>query len=357
MKAAIKVKKIIISLALALLTAFVLRDGTAAGAASDREGIRLIPLGAAVSISVEADGVLVVGINQVDTPEGASAPAFEAGLREGDFITHVGKNKVTSAEEFRRAINSSDGQISVRFVRAGRKMQLSLKPASNQEGVREIGVWLRSGMAGIGTMTFIEPGSGLFGALGHSVSDTDTGVMIPLKKGLICRTSVTSVIKGTAGKPGELKGELKFENGEGRITLNTQRGIFGYADAGLFGGTALELCPAGELKCGGARILADVGEGVRSYAVEISRVYHDSDGVRDMLITVTDARLIELAGGIVQGMSGSPVLQNGKLAGAVTHVLVGDPRKGYGISIEHMLEAASGEKLPRYIQLKSARNK
>ena len=335
-----KGKKFILIIIVIIFCFMILQTGTAANEAKNE--MKLIPVGAAISISVEADGVLVVGLSQVETPNGTKTPAYDAGLRQGDIITHVGKDRVSSAEEFRKALSTTDNQISVRYIRAGKTLQATLTPQLGMEGVKEIGIWLRSGMAGIGTMTFIEPKSGLFGALGHSVSDSDTGVMLPLKKGEICRTTVSSVIKGENGKPGELKGEVKFNQGEGNITINSLRGIFGYADKNLFKGKTVELCPRSELKCGKIEIISDVGEGIKSYEAEISKIYHDSDGTKDMLITVTDTRLLGLTGGIVQGMSGSPVMQNGKLAGAVTHVLVGDPKKGFGISIEHMLEASRG---------------
>ncbi len=349
-----KFKKIIISIIITLFCVFSVRGNIAAEAAFKYDNVRLIPVGAAISINVEADGVLVVGMSEVETAGGMKAPAFDAGLREGDFITHVGKDKVTCADEFRQAVNRAKEQVSVRFVRAGKQLQVTLKPELNGEGVKEIGIWLRSGMAGIGTMTFIDPSSGLFGALGHSVSDIDTGIILPIKKGEICRTEVSSVIKGETGKPGELKGNIRFDKGEGKITINTPRGIFGYADKKRFGGNAMEIIPCGELKCGDAQIIADVGEGVKNYGVEISRVYHESGGARDMLITVSDTRLTKLSGGIVQGMSGSPIIQNGRLAGAVTHVLVGDPKKGYAISIEHMLDAAYGAQKPAPLHTKSS---
>jgi stage IV sporulation protein B len=352
-----KGRKLIFSIIIMILCLFLLQTSTAATEA--KSDIRLIPVGAAISISVEADGVLVVGLSQVETPTGVKNPAYDAGLRQGDIITHVGKDKVTNAEEFRKALNTDENQISIRYIRAGKAKQTALTPELGMEGVKEIGIWLRSGMAGIGTMTFLEPKTGLFGALGHSVSDSDTGVMLPLKKGEICRTAVSSVIKGRDGKPGELKGEVRIDKGEGYITVNTQRGIFGYADKSLFKGKAIDICPRAELKCGKAEIITDVGEGIKSYSVDISKIYHDSNGTKDMLITVKDQRLTELTGGIVQGMSGSPILQNGRFAGAVTHVLVGDPQKGFGISIEHMLEAAFGASSPlhNYYDLKKKRNK
>ncbi len=343
-----KGKKLITLIIAILFCTFILQKGTAANESIN--DIRLIPIGAAISISVEADGVLVVGLSQVETPSGPKTPAYDAGLRQGDIITHVGKDRVSSAEEFRKALSAADNQISVRYIRAGKTLQATLTPQLGMEGVKEIGIWLRSGMAGIGTMTFIEPKSGLFGALGHAVSDSDTGVILPLKKGEICRTAVSAVIRGENGKPGELKGEVKFNQGEGNITINSLRGIFGYADKNLFKGKTVEICPRGELKCGKVQIITDVGEGVKSYGAEISKIYHDSDGTKDMLITVTDTRLLSLTGGIVQGMSGSPVMQDGRLAGAVTHVLVGDPKKGFGISIEHMLETARGVFSP-YIKI------
>ena len=192
----------------------------------------------------------------------------------------------------------------------------------------------------IGTMTWYDPASGRFGALGHAVSDMDTGVLLPMRSGIVGRADVDSIVRGSAGQPGELKGNMGLDNPFGSILENREAGIFGVLEPGALPEVLeepVELCPLGELRCGPAEIVSDVSGSRERYSARILRVY-TGDGSRDLLIQVTDERLIRLTGGIVQGMSGSPILQDGRLAGAVTHVLVSDPTKGYGISIEDMLE-------------------
>lgn len=307
----------------------------------------LIPLGRAVGIEMQADGVIITTITKVQTPQGEAEPAAEAGLKAGDVIQYINAQPIASSMDFRNALDDCDGQISVRYIRGGKQYQATVKPVRGTEGNYEIGVWLRSGMAGIGTVTFIDPSTGVFGALGHSVSDIDTGILLPLREGEIRCAVINGVVKGEKGKPGELKGTISDGQVCGKITANSESGIFGKAEAWTFGNSAdswsnqaLPAASKSDIRCGEACILSDVSGTAKSYCVEISRVYHDNAGSRDMLITVTDPELIALTGGIVQGMSGSPVLQNGKIVGAVTHVLINDPTRGYGISVENMLSVA-----------------
>ena len=287
-------------------------------------------------------GVMVAGINEVQTLSGAKKPALDAGLKAGDIITRVGDAEVESVEDFRREIGAwSGGTLELGVVRAGENVTLSIAPERDKSGDAEIGVWLRDGMAGLGTLTFYEPETGVFGALGHAVNDVDTGVLIPLRGGSVARAEVSGVIAGERGKPGELLGSFDPSASAGSISRNTGFGIFGTLDGGgIAAGQALPIAAKADIAVGPATVLAGVDGQTREYAVEISRVYPGDNGGRDMLISVTDPELLEKTGGIVQGMSGSPILQNGRLVGAVTHVLVNDPTSGYGIAIENMLEAA-----------------
>ncbi len=304
--------------------------------------VRLVPSGETIGIHVDASGLLVVGISEVETEHGLCSPAWEAGMRIGDFIVAIGAQEVTTIQELRSSLASADGDVAVRFLRDGREMQLTVRPIYGQEGEGELGLWLRTGISGLGTLTFIEPETKSFGALGHGVSDGDTGVLLPLKEGSIGEASVDSIHRGERGKPGELKGGLGLDTPIGSITQNTSYGIYGTITMGYSaGGEAVCICPLQALHCGPAVILSDVSGALAAYQVEISRIYPDGSGGRDLLITVTDSDLIRLTGGIVQGMSGSPILQDGCLAGAVTHVLVNDPTRGYGIGIERMLNTAA----------------
>jgi len=304
----------------------------------------LVPVGRTVGIDIKCDGVMVVALGEVETESGSVAPAAQAGLLPGDVITQVGQKKICSAAEFKEAITNSDGKtVTVQVTRPGeQRLRFNLTPAKDEAGAYELGLWLRDGMAGIGTVTFYDPKSGIFGALGHAVSDVETGSLMPLGTGCIMPATVTSARRGEPGTPGELKGEFRFETKLGTLFANTPTGIFGHAadSKTLTRGEPLPIGGAKELELGAAKILANVsGTEIREYDIEISRIFSGGDD-RNMMITVTDPALLAITGGIVQGMSGSPIVQNGKLVGAVTHVLINNPEKGYGVSIDGMLANA-----------------
>jgi stage IV sporulation protein B len=297
----------------------------------------LIPMGSAVGLRINSDGALIIGLNNVDGTN--ISPASEAGLHSGDIVTYIGSEKIDSVEECRQLINDSHGEpISVRVSRNGKELQFQVNPVVTEDGSAELGVWLRDAIAGIGTLTFIEPNSGMFGALGHSISDGDTGTLLPLKAGNIMLAEVIAVAKGESGIPGQLQGSFYQTNIVGALTKNTESGVFGRITKSNFASKpAIATATRSEIKVGPATILSNIsGKEVKEYTIEITRVYPENSD-RDMLITVTDPELIKATGGIVQGMSGSPIIQNGKIVGAVTHVLVSDPTKGYAISIERML--------------------
>ena len=285
-------------------------------AAAEGEPV-LVPMGTAIGIRIETDGLLVIGVAE----DGGPSPAAEAGIREGDLLTHVGAVKVTTARELREALESCGGEAAVRFVRDGKAHQTTVKPAFGEDGTPELGVWLRSGLSGIGTLTWVDPADGSFAALGHGVSDPDTGVLLPLKSGSVGAGTVETITRGSPGAPGELRGSLGLEAPCGSITRNAETGIYGFLTGTEAAFPALPVCPESEINCGEAAVWSDVsGERVQ-YKAKILRVYPD-DSSRDLLIQITDERLLSLTGGIVQGMSGSPIVQDGRLVGAVTHVCV-----------------------------------
>ena len=200
-----------------------------------------------------------------------------------------------------------------------------------------LGLWLRDGVTGVGTVTFYDPASGVYGALGHGITDTDTGVLLPLGEGSVSKAAVTGVTKGESGKPGQLDGSSDISSSCGSILMNTEYGIFGIMQSGSVEGDPIE---CGTIKTGPAAILTTIsGDTAKEYSIEVNRVYHDTDGDR-VMITVTDKALLAATGGIVQGMSGSPIIQGGNLVGAVTHVFVNDPTHGYGLSIQDMIATA-----------------
>ena len=305
------------------------------------EAEALVPGGTAVGIEMETDGVTVVGLTGVETEAGVLRPAEAAGLREGDVIRGIDGVRVDSAAELLAALDAPEaGARSLSVEREGRELNLSVRPARNLEGAMQLGIWLRDGVSGIGTLTFYDPVSGAFGALGHGISDGASGELLEFDRGCITGAEVVDVIRGAPGAPGELCGRFDRDAVLGSLEKNTDRGIFGIS-ALPAEGTPLPVAAEAEVRLGPAVIRCSVnGTEVREYAVEISRIYRDTEDSRFLLLTVTDPALVEAAGGIVQGMSGSPIVQNGKLVGAVTHVLLNDPLRGYGISIEKMLEAA-----------------
>lgn len=294
-------------------------------------------MGNAVGIRLFSDGILVVGTDE-------SSPAA-ACLKTGDFILTVNGASLSSTEDFQARLQAcGTNAVSLGIRRNGHRRTVSLCPVA-ENGVLRIGAYVRDSMAGIGTLTFVDPESGDFAALGHSINDVDTGLLLPLESGGLMTATVSAVQKGGRGSPGQLKGCFDQSRDIGVLRQNDECGIFGtMTDFRLSADEALPVAAKGEVREGAAEILCEVGDdGVQRYAVEISKIYALSGKTRNMLITVTDPALLARTGGIVQGMSGSPILQDGKIVGAVTHVLLEEPKRGYAIFAENML-AASGEK-------------
>ena len=294
----------------------------------------LIPVGHTVGVKLFSRGVLVVKQPESDTP------AAECGLQTGDVILQCAGVTVTSTEQFQSLLQRSGGTAtSLQVRRSGDSVSLTVEPEANDRGVYCIGAWIRDSMAGIGTMTYYDPETGAFGALGHGITDVDTAMLMPFANGAVLPSTVKAVRKGAAGSAGELRGDFDLTCDLGDLYANTRCGIFGTLDetASVPG----EAVPIGTPKAGPAVIRSNVrGDEVEEFDIEIISVPAMAADGRELVLCVKDPELIALTGGIVQGMSGSPILQNGKLVGAVTHVLLNDPCKGYGISIETMLKAA-----------------
>lgn len=305
-------------------------------------GDRVVPMGNAVGIKLFSDGVLVVGLAEVETAEGACSPGKACGLKTGDVITHVNGNEVDTIEEIQSLVAEKEGTpLIIQAVRGRRQLQLTAAAVENERGVYQLGLWLRDSMAGIGTMTFYDPKTGVFAALGHGIHDVDTAMLMPMESGSTMKATVSAVEKGLSGKPGELRGDFDLARDQGKLYANTQAGVFGQMTETENMKQALPVAKWNEIKTGPATILSNVrGDLVETFEVEITHVASAREGTKNLMLKVTDPELLELTGGIVQGMSGSPIIQDGKLVGAVTHVLVNDPTRGYGIFIENMLEAA-----------------
>ena len=295
----------------------------------------LIPVGQVVGLELADDTVTVSSFD-----EALGQAAQEAGLKVGDRIVSVNGQTVKSAEDVRYALDRADGAVELTVQRNKKTDKLRLEPTVTPEGPK-LGVYLKQGVTGVGTVTWYDPESKRFGTLGHGVNNA-RGELLNMVSGNAYKASVASVRKGECGAPGQLMGRLKEAMPIGSLYKNTSQGVFGTANTG-WTGEALPVGTAADVKAGPATILSTVeGESTREYSVEILKVYPNAgEAGRNMLLRITDAELLNTTGGIVQGMSGSPIIQDGKLVGAVTHVLVNDPTTGYGIFIENMLAAAA----------------
>ncbi len=306
----------------------------------------VIPIGKAVGIKLFSDGVLVVGLSPVETEQGSCYPGRDCGLKEGDVITHINGEEVDTIEQVQAVVaQQRDTPLTIQAVRGQRQLQLTAEAAENSQGNYQLGVWLRDSMAGIGTMTFYDPESGIFGALGHGINDVDTAMLMPLESGSIMPASVSDVKKGESGSPGELHGQFDLKRDLGTLYANTNLGIFGQMPLENLETQRKPIPVASreEVEVGPATILSNIrGDEVEEFDIEIIKVYSPGENTRNLMIQVTDPELLDVTGGIVQGMSGSPILQNGRLVGAVTHVLVNDAARGYGILAENMFQQATG---------------
>jgi len=324
---------------------FLICFAASAGAIDPAKVTELAPMGNTTGIKMFSDGVIVVDTATVETKSGAVNPAKIAGISKGDIIKKINGERINSNESLKEIINGCHGKtVSIELARGGETVKAKLTPVTDRDGELKAGLWIRDSMAGIGTITFYDPQNKIFGALGHGICDTDTNVLIPFASGTLMESKVIEVKPGKAGEPGELVGEYNLTEDSGVLKGNTQSGIFGTIEDSKLTHNCKTI-PIGrrnEVHTGKAQILSNVkGTQVQSYDVEIIRIFpSDGHDTKNMMLKVTDEKLIGKTGGIVQGMSGSPIIQDGKLVGAVTHVLVNDPTRGYGIFIENMLEAA-----------------
>ena len=296
---------------------------------------KLIPVGQVVGLELRNNSVSVVEFD-----DALGAAARNAGLRVGDEILDIDGKPINNAADVRHALLHSDGQVKLRILRKEKEHQLSLTPQVTAAGPR-LGVYLRQGITGIGTVTWYDPATGRFGTLGHGVNNAE-GDLADLTEGTVFEAGILSVKRGKCGEPGQLRGSVDTTRPLGTVEKNTHQGVFGTVATGWTGGS-FETASRSQVKTGAATIRSTVnGTTPQEYSVEILKIYPgDRQEGRNMLIKITDPKLLSTTGGIVQGMSGSPILQNGKLVGAVTHVLVSDPTTGYGIFIDNMLNAAA----------------
>ena len=312
-----------------------------------RKDIEVYPGGISIGVKINNKGALVVGYSDISTHEGLSeSPGKVAGIELGDIIEEVnGENIETCSDLISKVKTCRNDEMTVKILRENSEItkKVSLIKEDNEY---KIGLWVRDSTAGIGTLTFYDKDSKTFGALGHPITDGDTNVSFNIKSGTLLKSSVLSIKKGERGNPGEIKGLFINENESiGNIEKNTNSGIYGDASVELINpnfNKAMTVAYRDEIKEGHAQIITTVEDGgAKAYDIEILKLLpQDEPGSKSMIIKIVDPVLLEKTGGIVQGMSGSPIIQNGKIIGAVTHVLINKPDVGYGIYIEWMLQDA-----------------
>ena len=296
---------------------------------------RVIPVGKMAGIKLYTKGVLVVGMSEIK----GEKPYENTNIQEGDIIININEEEIENTNELIECINNSNGHsLNITYITKGETKECDITPVKNEEGQYQIGLWVRDSAAGIGTVTFYEPETGSFVALGHGITDLDTSEIVDISTGELVNTKILSIVKGESGNPGKIQGTLKNDKSIGIIYKNTKMGIYGKVkeENNLLPNYSniMEVALRDEIKLGKATILCSVenSDKIEEYEIEIEKKFTNNNyDNKSMMIKVTDERLIEKTGGIVQGMSGSPIIQNGKFVGAVTHVIVQSPTRGYAV--------------------------
>ncbi len=306
--------------------------------------------GKGIGITLNSKGAMVTGTAEIETKGGkAESPAQRSGIKKGDIITKINKTKIKSVSDLYKALEEiEDNPVMIEVYRGEAKILLKVKPQKDKDGKFRLGLWARDAAAGIGTLTFYEPETGSFGALGHGITESTTGGLIEVDGGEILPSTIVATQKGKKGEPGELQG-IFGENDTpiGEVKANTHCGIFGtmkLSEAEEANAQSIKIGSRNDVRVGKAYILANVeGKSTGKYEIEICKIpAFTGDKTKGMVIKITDKNLLKKTGGIVRGMSGCPIVQSGRLVGAVTHVFVNDPTTGYGIFIEDMLEEMEG---------------
>ncbi len=304
----------------------------------------LVPAGTNIGIYVRNEEIMIIGTGEVIDESGTGHEPAKNVVQSGDYILAVDGEKIQSKNQLIKQISFCNGKkLSLRLLRGKEEIEVSLKPVLSQEGIYQLGIWVRDDIAGVGTLTYVTD-SGEYGALGHGVTDADVGSLIDLEKGSIYQTTILGIRRGQKGQPGEMSGMINYsdEYKLGTIEENTNVGIYGTITnmpVELSGVKALPVVYKEGIKKGKAQIISSVEGGRQAYDIEIEQTnYHSEENNKGIQFRVTDEKLLGDTGGIVQGMSGSPIVQDGSIIGAVTHVFIADSAQGYGIFIENMLE-------------------
>ena len=309
------------------------------------ESRSVIPCGASVGLYLETDGVMVVGTSTLTDDEGNQVEPAAGIIQSGDYILEANGERVSDKEKLIEVISEGgEAPCSLKLRRGGEVIETEVEAVTTSDGSVKAGIWVRDDAQGIGTLTYMDE-NGNFGALGHAMSDTDTGQRLEVSGGTLQKAQIQDVIKGRAGEPGSLLGTIVYsEADQGEVIRNTEAGVFGHTELSSWGLKAEDALPVGykqDVKLGPAVIRCCADGEINEYDIEIIKADITTDSNKGLVIQVTDPELLDLTGGIVQGLSGSPIIQEGKVVGAVTHVFVQDPTKGYGIFLETMLDAAA----------------
>lgn len=301
----------------------------------------LIPVGMTIGIYVETEGIMVIDTGSFENISGVECMPAGGLLQTGDYILDVNGERISRKRDFIEYIEQSGGvPLEMTIRRNGKNQTVTVVPEQNAAGQYKIGIWVRDSAQGVGTLTYVDL-DGNFGALGHGIADTDTGMLIDMGRGELYRSQVVAIEKGQSGHPGEITGMIHYvhDNIVGTIEQNTANGVFGTLDTDITEGVymPMEVGYRNEIHTGYAQIICNITGEQKAYDIRIDNININSNDNKGLTITVTDPELLNITGGIVQGMSGSPIIQDGKLIGAVTHVLIRDSTKGYGIFIENML--------------------
>lgn len=301
----------------------------------------VVPVGNTIGLKLYTAGVMVVGMAEIE----GQKPYEKTGIKEGDMIVSINETAISCTADLIKEVNESEGnKIDLSYVREGQEYSTQITPAKTTANQYKLGLWVRDAAAGVGTITYYEPSTGKFAALGHGILDIDTGKLITIANGEIVNANILSIVKGRKGTPGEIRGTLSSNDTIGVVSKNTNLGIYGditdVSKLNIDTSNELEVALRNEIQTGRAEILCTLENGVRkTYEIQIKKVYRNNNSDnKSMLIEITDNELLDKTGGIIQGMSGSPIIQNGKFIGAVTHVLVNNPKQGYAVFADMMIK-------------------
>lgn len=307
---------------------------------------KVIPLGNLVGLKLYTKGVLVVGVSEIKGEDNKIYKPYEdAGIEQGDCIIEINQEQIETTDELIACVSKAKGKdLEITYIKNGETLKTKMTPVKASKNTYKIGLWVRDAAAGVGTLSFYEPSTNSFAALGHGIQDVDTEELVDIVSGEFVIADIVDIKKGVENNPGRIEGTIEDSKQIGEIYSNTEYGVYGFTnnknELNIANIQEVEVASRSEIKAGKASIICTLENNVRKeYEVEIEKVYiNNNENNKSMVVKVTDEELIEKTGGIIQGMSGSPILQNGKMIGVLTHVFVSNPQKGYGVFADTMLK-------------------